>query len=150
MDIKLKIDQDLKTALLAGKRQEVDVLKGLKTALQYAAVDQGNRKDLSEDEILAVFKRELKKRIESAELYKKAGSEERATKEEAEKEIIARYLPEELSDDELSKVIDEVMEKMGSVTPQQMGQVIGAVKQATKGAADGGRIASMVKERLAK
>lgn len=143
-----KIDQDLKRAMLDRNEQTVSTLRGLKSALQYAAVAKGAKAELDENEIINVLQKEAKKRQEAAELYKRADNGELETKELAEKAIIEQYLPRQLSDEELKSIINEVIGDVGTVSHQNMGQVIGKVKQKAGGAADGAAIARLVKERV--
>ncbi len=147
--LKQQIEQDLKTALLAGDASRVTTLRGLKSVILYAEVAKGLREQgLPDDEIVALLSKEAKKRQESADLYAKGGSEERQSAELAEKAIIEAYLPKQLSEAELQLLVDEAITHMGADSPQAMGKIIGAVKQRTAGAADGAAIARLVKERL--
>lgn len=147
--LKQQIEQDLKTALLAGDKDRALVLRSLKSAILYVEVAKGARDSgLPEAELTAILAKEAKKRQESADLYKRGGDEARATTELAEKAIIETYLPKQLSDEELIQIIDAVIADLGASGPQAMGQVIGAVKQKTAGTADGAKIAQLVKERL--
>jgi hypothetical protein len=149
--LKARIDQDLKTALLAGDKVLATTLRGLKSVILYAEVAKGVREQgLGDDDIIGLFAKEVKKRQESADLYIKGGNQERADSELAEKKVIEAYLPSQLSDEELSAVVDRVVTELGASGPGAMGQVIGAVKQKTAGQADGGRIAQLVKQRLEK
>lgn len=150
MTIKERIDADLKTALLGGDKVMATTLRTLKSAILYAEVAKGNRDvGLSDDEVIDIFTKEAKKRQESADLYTQGGSPDKAAAELAEKEVIAKYLPAQLSDDELKQVIDEVVTAMGAAGPQAMGQVIGGVKAKVGATAEGAKIAQFVKERLA-
>ena len=147
--LKARIDQDLKSALLAGDKVLATTLRGLKSVILYAEVAQGVREaGLSDDEIITLFSKEAKKRQESADLYRQGGNEEKAAAELTEKKVIEAYLPSQLSDEELSAIVNEVMAELGVSGSSAMGQVIGAVKQKTAGQADGSRIAKIVKERL--
>jgi len=149
MDIKQTIEQDLKTALLTGDKAKVSVLRGLKNSILYAEVAANKRDNgLSNVEILDVLGKEVKKRQESADLYKQGGSQEKAQIEQSEKEIIEQYLPKQLSDEELRSITEEVIKSFGTVTKQQMGQVIGKVKSQVGATADGARIAKIVGESL--
>lgn len=148
--LKTQLDQDLKTALVAGDKTLATTLRGLKSVILYAEVAKGVREQgLSDEEIITLFTKEAKKRQESADLYTKGGSEERAQAELAEKKVIEGYLPQQMSDDELKKLVDEAVTELGVTSMQGMGQVIATVKQKAGAAADGSRIAVMVKERLA-
>jgi uncharacterized protein YqeY len=144
-----KLEQDIKTALLAGDRQKATTLRGLKSTLLNIKVATGKRESgLSDDEVMAAFAKEAKQRQESADVYKQGGNTAKAEDELAEKAIIEGYLPEQLSEDELIKLIDQIITETGASGPQAMGQVIGQVKAKAGAAADGGQIAKLVKEKL--
>ena len=142
-----KIDQDLKTALLAGDRPTVDTLRLIKSVLLNIKVNTGTRdQPMADDDIIALLTKESKKRQESADLYIQGGSPERANKEIAEKAIIDAYLPAQLTEAEIVAIVDAVLAT--SENPN-MGQIIGQVKAKAGAAADGSVIARLVKERLA-
>jgi uncharacterized protein YqeY len=148
--IKQQLDQDLKIAMLAGEKDKVTTLRGLKGAVLNVEIAKGSREQgLSDEEIIDVFSKEVKKRQESAEMYVQGGNQERADAELAEKTIIEHYLPAQMSDDELKAIVDSVITDTAASGMQAMGQVIGQVKQKTAGQADGARIAQFVKEKLA-
>lgn len=147
MTLKDQLNQNIKTSLLAGDKTTAEVLKGLKSAILYEEVAQKVRDTgLSDEAVLVVLAREAKKRAESAELYKKAGEDARAETELSEKQIIDAYLPKQMSDDELTVIVDEVIAGLGDKA--QMGPVIGAVRSKVGTSADGGRIAAIVKSKL--
>jgi uncharacterized protein YqeY len=147
--IKQKLQDDVKTAMLAGDSLRLETLRGLKSVILYAEVAAGKREEgLTDDEILALFSKEAKKRQESAELYIQGGAQEKADKELAEKAIIEAYLPAQLSEAELAAIIDEVLNEVKPAGLQQMGQVIGQVKSQVGNTADGSLIAKLVKEKL--
>ncbi len=149
--IKSKIDNDIKQAMLAGEKQLVTTLRGLKSAILYAEVAQGARDSgLSEDEIMKVLAKEAKKRQESADMYSQGGSDERASKEMAEKKIIEEYLPAKKTTEELARLVSEVVKELNASGPQAMGQVISKVKERTGSTADGAEIARITKEILTK
>lgn len=150
MSIKQTIDQDLKQAMLAGDKTTATTLRGLKSAILNVEIEKNQRDSgLADADVLAVLAKEAKKRQESADLYRQGGNQERAEAELTEKAVIERYLPAQLSDDELKAVIDEAVSQTGASGPQAMGAVIGAVKAKVGQQADGARIAQLVKERLA-
>jgi uncharacterized protein YqeY len=149
--LKQQLEQDLKQALLAGNKELVTTLRGLKSVILYAEVAKGAREEgLPDEEILGLFAKEAKKRQESADLYKQGGDETRAAAELEEKRVIQGYLPKQLSDDELVTIIDDTIAELDATGPQAMGQVIGQVKQKAANQADGARIAQLVKQRLEK
>jgi len=146
--LKSQLDKDLKTALLAGDKVLATTLRGLKSVILYAEVAKGAREQgLDDDEIVALFSKEAKKRQESADLYSQGGNLEKAEAELAEKKVILSYLPTQLSDKELVKLVEDAIAQIGD-SQSAMGQVIAAVKQKAAGQADGSRIAQLVKERL--
>jgi uncharacterized protein YqeY len=144
-----RIEQDLKTALLAGDARRVSTLRGLKSVLLNVKVATGKRDSgLSDQEVIPLLGKEVKKRQESADFYIQGGSQERADNELAEKEIIAAYLPEQMSDEDIAAIIDDVIKETRAQGQSAMGQVIGLVKQKTQGTADGSVIARLTKEKL--
>ncbi len=149
MSIKEQLDADLKTALLGGDKATAETLRGLKSAILYEEVATNMREQgLDDEKVVSLFKREAKRRDESAALYDQGGSKERADKERAEKVLIEKYLPAQMDESQLQEVVDEVVASMPDVTMQQMGQVIGAVKAKVGAQADGAMIAQLVKDKL--
>jgi uncharacterized protein YqeY len=146
-----QIERDLKAAMLSGDKNKVEILKGLKSALQYEAVGlKSEDRTLNDEQIQKVLAREAKKRQETAEIYKNANETERADKELAEKEVIDKYLPEKLSEEEIAQAVSEEIKKTGATTAADMGKVIGAVRSRLGAGADGSTIARLTKEMLSK
>lgn len=144
-----QIDKDLKEAMLAGEKAKAETLRGIKSALLNEAIAAGARDSgLSDEQIQKILARESKKRQEAADLYKQGGAAERAAKELAEKVIIDTYLPEQMSEDQVAKLVDEEIARLPGASAQQMGQIIGAVRGRAAGQADGALIARLVKEKL--
>ncbi len=144
-----QIERDLKTALLAGDKKTAETLRGVKGAILNEAIAQNARDSgLSDEQIQKILAKESKKRQEAADLYKQGGSAERADAELVEKAIIDGYLPEQMDEAEVSKIVDEEVSKADQVTMADMGRLIGAVKARTAGQADGGLIAKLVKEKI--
>lgn len=149
MSIKERIEQDIKSALLGGDKEKVLVLRGLKSAILNVEIEKGVRdKGLKDDELIAVLGKESKKRQESADLYKQGGNTEREQAELSEKALIDAYLPEQMAEEELVKLVDNTVQSMGEVTSAQMGQVISEVKQQAGVVVDGATVARLVKARL--
>lgn len=147
--LEAQIEQDIKTAQLAGDTSRLTTLRGLKAVLLNIKVAQGKRDSgLSDEEVLAVLAKESKKRQESADMYAQGGAAERAEAELAEKAIIDSYLPAQLSESELGAMIDEAIAATGAASPADMGKVIGQVKAKAGAAADGALIARLTKEKL--
>ena len=149
--LKARITDEMKAALLGGNRFRGDVLRNVKAAILNEEVSLGKRDEgLNDAEVEKVLAREVKKRVESAELYRSNGRAELAEPEEQEAEILREFLPEQLSEAEIVAIVEDVVVSMDDVSIQKMGQVIGAVKQKIGNAADGALIARIVKEKLTK
>ncbi|MGK2896375.1 MAG: GatB/YqeY domain-containing protein [Candidatus Saccharimonadales bacterium] len=148
MNTKQRIDADIKTAMLAGEKTLVTTLRGLKSAILYVEVAEGAREaGLAEEKVVAILQKEAKKRQESADLYAQGGNSEKQEAELVEKKVIEAYLPEQLSETQVSALVDEAVAALGS-DKQKMGQIIGMVRSKSAGNADGALIARLVKERL--
>lgn len=149
MALKSQLDNDIKAALLGGDRFRGDVLRGLKAAILNEEVAKGVRDEgLDDASIEQVVAREVKKRLDSVSQYNAAARPELAETEAAEAKILEAYLPEQLSEEEIQKVIDETITALGVSGPQAMGQVISAVKSKLGTTADGATVARIVKARL--
>lgn len=149
MSLKSTIDNDLKAALLGGDRFVAEVLRGLKAVILDEEVKLGKRDEgLDDESIEKLIVREVKKRQDSATQYEAAGRPELVEAEKAESKVIEAYLPEQLSEDDIKKTINETIAAMGVSGPAAMGQVIGAVKGKLGTSADGATIARLVKESL--
>lgn len=139
-----KIMEDLKAAMKAGEKDKVEVLRMVKTALQMAEID--HKGDFDDETQMKIVAKEAKKRRDAAQMYKDGGSEDRAAAELAEAAIIDTYLPEQMGDEEIAKIVDEVIAKVGS---DNMGAIMGQAMQKVAGQADGGAVSKIVKERMA-
>jgi uncharacterized protein len=136
-----QVQDDVRQALKAGERKRVHALRLIANELQKAAKENGG-------EDVEVLQRERKRRLEAAAAYRDGGREDLATGEEREAEIIASYLPEQLSDDELAAIVGDAVAETGASTPREMGKVMSVVMPKVKGRADGKRVSAAVKERL--
>lgn len=151
MALKERIYDEMKAALLGGDRFVGETLRNLKAAVLNEEVATGKRDTgLSDDEIEKVIAKEIKKRTESARLYRENDRLDLAEPEEKEIAVLSAYLPEQMSETDLRKLIDEKIANIGATGPQMMGQVIGAVKSVAGNTADGAMIAQLVKEALNK
>ena len=149
--LKARITDEMKAALLGGNRFRGDVLRNVKAAILNEEVSLGKRDEgLDDAEVEKVLAREVKKRVESAELYRSNARAELAEPEEQEAEILREFLPEQLSEAEVMTIVEDVVASMNDVSMQKMGQVIGVVKQKVGNAADGALVAKIVKEKLTK
>jgi len=137
-----QIQADTKTAMKAGDKPRVGALRLIADALQKDQKAGG-------DDDVAVLRRERKRRLEAAEAYRSGGDSDRAEAEDSEAELISGYLPAELSDEELSSIVDEAIASTGAAGPQDTGKVMGAAMGNVAGRADGKRVSALVRERLA-
>jgi uncharacterized protein YqeY len=136
------VKQDLTAAMKAGEKDRVGALRLVLSELQKAAKEGG-------DDEQAVLRRERKRRLESARAFTDAGRPELAVPEEAEAELIAAYLPAELSDEELRGIVLAAIEESGASSAKDMGQVMKAAMARVAGRADGKRVSALVQEALA-
>lgn len=149
MELKARINDDLKTALRGGRRLEVDALRGLKSEILNEEIKSGCREEgLGEDKILAVVGRELKKRRESESLYHQADRSDLAEVEANQAEILERYLPKQLTESELLEVVDEVARENDFDAGLPPGRLIGLVKQKVGATASGAEVAKIVNQYL--
>ena len=146
-----KITEDLKTAMKAGKEFEVGVLRFLLSSLHNKEIEKkskGLEPTLSDEEIIEILSREAKKRKEAIEMYTEGGRNDLVEKEEKELEIIKQYLPEQLSEEEIEKIVVATIEKIGVKDIKALGRVMGEVMKELKGKADASLVSEIVKKRL--
>ena len=146
MSLKETLNNDIKTAMKAKDKETLAVLRMIKTAVQAGEIDK--KEELNAEEELTILAREAKQRRESLAEFVKAGRDELVAKTEAEIEIVERYLPKQLSVEEVKEVIATVAEKIGATTQKEFGKLMGAVMQELKGKADGNVIKEQVKAHL--
>jgi len=147
--LKDKINNDLKAALLSGNRFNAEVLRSIKAVILNEEVALSKRDEgLDDESIVKLIAREVKKRKESAVIYENASRPELAENEIAEAEVMSEFLPVQLSEDDINKVISRIISDLGVSNPAGMGQVIGSVKKELGSTADGAVIAKLVKEAL--
>ena len=145
MSLKEKINADLKASMLARDSFSTNVLRGLKAAILSEEVAKNKREEgLDDSEIESVIAREVKKRNEAAKLL----DEERANNELKEAEILSKYLPEMMNEEEVLKIVQNEISKLDEKSPKQIGQVIGSIKAKYGNSIDGSMLAKMVKEEL--
>lgn len=151
MALKARIKDEMKAALLSGDRFVGETLRNLGAAILDEEVKLGKRDEgLNDAEVEKVIAREVKKRRESAAIYRQNDRTDLAEPEEQEIEVLQAYLPKQLSEEELQAIIDDKIATLGVSDMQGMGQVIGVVKGAVGNAADGSLIAKLVKQSLTK
>jgi uncharacterized protein YqeY len=146
--LKDSLTADMRAALKARDELTTSTLRMALAAIGTAEVAGKEKRDLSDDEVLAVLTKEAKKRREAAAAFADAGRAEQAAKENAEGEVLDRYLPKQLADDELAGVVREALTAGGFSGMGQMGPAMKAAQAAVAGRAEGGRVAQEVRRQL--
>ncbi len=146
MNLKERIAKDLKEAMKAKDSFTRDTLRFLMSAIKQVEVD--TRKELSDEDVIKIIQKSVKQREEAATQYKEGGREDLYEKEMKEAEILKRYLPKQLSDEELRAQLEAIIEEVGATSMKDMGKVMGVATKKLAGRADGRRINQMVKEIL--
>ena len=143
-----KINEDLKAAMKAQEKDKLEAIRAIKTAFLLAKSDKGATAVLTEDEELKIMQKLVKQRKESADIYKSQNRDDLYQKEMLEAEVISAYLPKQLGEEELAKILKEIIAKVGASSPQDMGKVMGIATKELAGKADGKVIAGKVRELL--
>ena len=149
-DLKSKLQSDLNDAIKSRNTVVAETIRMVLSAITNEEVAGKEKKELSDAEVITVLTREAKKRREAAEAFEQGGRADRAAAERAEGEVIAGYLPEQLSEDDLNKLIAETIAAIGASGPADMGKVMGALKSKVAGKADGALVSTLVKAALNK
>ena len=148
MSLKQQIDNDIKQAMLQKKKEELTALRAIKSAILLAETEKGAGEGLESDAEMKLLAKQAKQRKDSAEIYNKEGREDLANKELFELEIINRYLPKQLTEEEIEAIIKDIIGKVGAAGPQDMGKVMGSATKEMSGKADGKKISEIVKKLL--
>ncbi|WP_161878852.1 GatB/YqeY domain-containing protein [Alkalibacterium sp. MB6] len=143
-----ELNQDMITAMKAKDKERLSTIRMLKSALQTEQINKGD--ELTEEEELTVLAREKKQRVESLSEFKSAGRKDLIDKLDKEISIVDHYLPEQLSEDEIRKIVQDAIAQTQASSMKDMGKVMGALMPKTKGKADGALVSSIVKEELNK
>ena len=146
MSLKNQITEDMKSAMKAGDKNRLKVVRLILAAVKQVEVDK--RVELDDAGVLAVLTKMVKQRRDSIEQFEKGGREDLAAIERAEIDVIQPYLPEQLSADEINALVDEVIAATGAESIRDMGKVMGQMKAKAAGRADMGAVSATVKERL--
>ena len=144
--IAASINQMIAEALKARDELRLSTLRLLSSALHYEEI--AKQHELSEEEEMVVVRHEASKRRDAIEAYEKVGAKDRAEKEKKELEILKSFLPPEMSDEDLQRLVDESINALGAESISDMGKVIGLVMSKVNGAAEGRRVSEMVKSKL--
>ena len=146
MSLKNQIIEDMKSAMKAGDKDRLKVVRLMMAAIKQVEVD--SRSELDDAGVLGVLEKMVKQRRDSVEQFEKGGREDLAASERAEIEVLQAYLPEQLTVDEIAALVDEVIVATGAESIRDMGKVMGQIKARAAGRADMGTVSATVKERL--
>jgi uncharacterized protein YqeY len=141
-----KIIDDIKTAMKSGDKITLGVLRMLKSDLKYKQIELG--RELTEDDFKAVLSSAAKKRRDSIEGFEKGARADLVAKEKAELEVIHKYLPQQLSDTDLERIIADVIAETNASTPNDIGLVMKSLMPKVKGRADGRKVNELVSQKL--
>ncbi|MDN6639425.1 MAG: GatB/YqeY domain-containing protein [Tetragenococcus sp.] len=146
MTLLTKLNDDLKAAMKNKDKESLQVIRMLKTSLQNEQINLG--RDLTEEEELTIISREMKQRRDSLAEFEQAGRDDLAEKTKSEIAIVEKYLPTQLTEEDLRPIISDAIEQTGASSPKEFGKVMGVVMPKVKGKADGNQVNAIVKELL--
>ncbi len=144
-----QVSEDIKKAMLAKNKVALDALRGIKKEFLEAKTAKGSDGELHDDQALKILQKMVKQRKESAEMYVAANRPELADDELAQVKVIEQYLPKQMSEEELTAALKQIIAQVGASTPQDMGKVMGVATKQLAGKAEGKLISQKVKEILA-
>jgi uncharacterized protein len=149
MSLKQQIDNDIKKAMLAKNKEELEALRSIKSLILLAETEKSGSAELAADTENKLLMKAAKQRKESADIFQQQNRKDLADRELLQLEVINRYLPKQLSEDEIMKSLQAIIQDVGAKGPQDMGKVMGAATKKLAGQADGKVISDMVKKLLA-
>ena len=144
-----QVSEDIKKAMLARDTVALEALRGIKKEFLEAKTAKGSDGTLPDDKAMAILAKMIKQRKESADIYTQQNRPELAAEENAQAEVIARYMPKALTDQELTDVLRDIIARVGATSPKEMGKVMGVASKELVGRADGRVISARVRELLA-
>ncbi len=148
MSLKEQIEADIKKAMLEKNKDDLRALRAIKSMILLAQTEKGASENLSADAEMKILQKAVKQRMDSLTLYREQKRDDLADAEEAEVEVIKRYLPKQMSEEELAAVVKEIIEKSGASSMADMGKVMGMASKELAGKADGKAISQVVKKLL--
>ena len=149
MSLKTTIDNDIKKAMLAKNKEELEALRSIKSMILLAETEKGSVTEISTETEGKLLMKAAKQRKESAEIFQKEGRNDLAEKENFQLDVISRYLPKQLSEAEITEALKGIIATLGAKGPQDMGKVMGTATKTLAGKADGKVISEIVKKLLA-
>ncbi len=148
MSLKTTIDGDIKKAMLARNKEELEALRSIKSMILLAETEKGVVAEISSEAEAKLLMKAAKQRKESAEIFQKEGRNDLAQRENFQLEVISRYLPKQMSEMEITEALHGIIAQVGAKGPQDMGKVMGIATKMMAGKADGKIIADLVKKIL--
>lgn len=148
MSLKQQIDNDIKKAMLAKNKEELEALRSVKSLILLAETEKGGAADISSDAENKLLMKAAKQRKESADIFVQQNRKDLADRELFQLEVISRYLPKQLSEDEIRAALQSIIQETGAKGPQDMGKVMGVATKKLAGQADGKVISDLVKKLL--
>lgn len=148
MSLKQKIDDDIRKAMLAKNKEELEALRSIKSLILLAETEKGSTGEITSEGESKLLMRAAKQRKESAEIFQQQGRNDLADRERFQLEIISRYLPLQLTEDTLRAGLQQIIGEVGAKGPQDMGKVMGVATKRFAGQADGKVISELVKKLL--
>lgn len=148
MSLKERIDADIKKAMLAKNKEELEALRSIKSMILLAETEKGVSAEITSDTESKILMKAAKQRKESADIFQQQNRPELAERELFQYEIISRYLPKQLSEADLSATIQAIIQEVGAKGPQDMGKVMGVATKKLAGQAEGKAISDTVKKLL--
>lgn len=148
MPLQQKIQQDMIAAMKNGDQLTTSTLRMLKAAIMKFEVSGKEKKEATDEESIQIVGKEIKSRKDSVEQFQKGGRDELAAKEEAEIKVLQKYLPAQMTEEELRKMINEIVNQVGAHSKADLGKVMGALMPRVKGKADGAMVNRIVQEML--
>jgi len=149
MSLKATIDNDIKKAMLAKNKEELEALRSIKSMILLAETEKGTMSELSGETESKLLMKAAKQRKESAEIFQKEGRADLAQRENFQLDIISRYLPKQLSESEITEALKAIIASVSAKGPQDMGKVMGTATKSLAGKADGKVISEIVRKLLA-
>ena len=148
MSLQDKVMEAMKAAMKSKDTQSLEALRSVKSALLLAQTETGSKQEISEEEEIKILQKQVKQRKDSAAIYKDQGREDLAEPELLQAKVIEQFLPKQLSVEEVSKIVDEIITETGASSMADMGKVMGIASGKLAGKADGKTISTVVKSRL--
>lgn len=150
MSLTTQINTDIKKAMLAKEKEKLEALRAIKSALLLEATKEGNNGEVTEAAEMGIIQKLFKQRIDAAKIYVEQDRKDLAEVEENQAKIIEAYMPAQMSEEEVVKVVQGIIAKVGASGPADMGKVMGPTMGQLKGKADGSLISKIVKQELNK